>query len=57
MEYARLAFWIMASLFMIPFVCIAWIVLFWVRPDEHDPDEDDGFCWEDDITQEYERAA
>lgn len=55
MEYLRLAFWILACLFMIPFVCIAWIVLFWVNPDDHEPDEDDGFCYEDD-TKEYVRG-
>lgn len=50
MEYARLAFWIFASLFLIPFICVAWIVLFWLRSDRED-DEDN---WEDAITEEYE---
>lgn len=53
MEYVRLSFWILASLFLIPFVVLTWILLFWVSPDEREDAED--FDDEDD-TQEFIRA-
>jgi hypothetical protein len=53
MEYARLAFWALLALFMIPLVGVAWIVLFWVRPEEEEDDESDDFNWEEDTTTEY----
>lgn len=54
MEYARLIFWIFACIFMIPFICIAWILLFWLNPEDRDEED---FSWEEDTTQEYYRAA
>lgn len=46
-DYARLAFWVLACLFLVPFCAVAWIVLFWVNPDDHESDEDDGFCFDE----------
>ncbi len=57
METARLAFWCLMCLFLVPFIAVAWIVLFWVSSDRHEKDEDDGFSWDEDITEEYDRAA
>jgi phage shock protein PspC (stress-responsive transcriptional regulator) len=55
MDVVRLVFWILACLFLVPFVAIAWIVLFWVSPDDHARSEEDGFCFEEE-TLEYENG-
>lgn len=56
--FLRIVFYGLAGIFLLVFIFLAWVILFWTDPDDHEKDEEDGYCFEDEEdTDEYERAA